>query len=61
MLILIIIDTQYLWNVVFSFKKGLNGQNSNGQMVRFLPPDKKIPQNTLGGFLLPLNTILEKR
>ena len=49
MLILIIIDTQYLWNVVFSFKKGLNGQNSNGQMVRFLPPDKKIPQNTLGG------------
>ena len=27
MLILILIDVQYLHNVIFSFEKGLNGQN----------------------------------
>ena len=27
MLILILIDVQYLQNVIFSFEKGLNGQN----------------------------------
>ena len=29
MLILVLIDAQYIQNVVFSFEKGLNGQNQS--------------------------------
>ena len=38
--ILILIEVQYLQNVVFSFEKHLNGQNL--LLIRFLPPDKKF-------------------
>ena len=42
MLILILIDVQYLQNVNFSFEKGLNGQNS--LLLEVPPTDKKFPQ-----------------
>ena len=56
MLILILIVIQYLWDVVFSFEKGLNGQNS--LLLRFPPPNKKFPSEkfpipTGGNFPLP--------
>ena len=62
MLILIIIDTQYLWNVVFSFKKGSNGQNSNGQMDKIQMVKwsdsyhliKKFPKTHWGDSFCPL-------
>ena len=38
MLILILINVQYLQNVVFSFEKGSNVQNNS----RFPPPNKTI-------------------
>ena len=41
MLILILIDAQYLQNVVFRFEKSLEGSKS--LLLRFPPPDKKIP------------------
>ena len=41
MMILILINVQYLLNAVFSFEKDLNDQN---HYLRFAPPDKKIPQ-----------------
>ena len=61
--ILILIEVQYLQNVVFSFEKHLNGQNL--LLIRFLPPDKKISQQnfpvppTGGGKISPqpLNAI----
>ena len=42
MLILILIDVQYLQNIVFSFEKGLNSQNY---------PIKKFPQQN--SYFLP--------
>ena len=33
MLILILVDVQYLWKVVFSFEKGSIGQNPQGPTV----------------------------
>ena len=41
MLTLILIDVQYLINVVFSFEKDLNSQNS--LLLRFPPPYKNPP------------------
>ena len=44
MLILILIDVQYLQKVVFSFEKGLDGQNhsSSGPNHLMTPPPSKI-------------------
>ena len=62
MLILILIDVQYLQNVNFSFEKGSNGHNS--LLLKVPPPDKKSPQQnfsfppTVGKcFPPPLNAI----
>ena len=57
MLILILIDIQYLQNIVFSFEKGSNGKKS--LFVRVLPYDKKftmqnLPFPPLGGLPNPL-------
>ena len=52
MLILILIDVQYLQNAVFSFGKGLNGQNHSSSGFQHpinAPPPAKFPS--------PLNTI----
>ena len=47
MLILILIDVQYSQKPVFTFAKGLNGQNhSSGHLLRFPPPSKKSPSKT---------------
>lgn len=40
-LISILVDSQYLQNVVFNFEKGLYGQNL--LPIRFLPPDSRFP------------------
>ena len=46
MLILILIDVQYLQNVVFNFEKGLNGQNySSSDFHRHI----KIPHSLISG------------
>ena len=55
MLIVILVDAQYLQNVVFSFEKGLNGQNHS--LWHSPPPTKKIFQAELGDSPLPLNAI----
>ena len=63
MLILILIDVQYLQNVAFSSGKGSNGQNlcwsDSYQLIKnFLPV--KFPIHPLPGEIpLPLNAILE--
>ena len=66
MLISILIDVQYSQKAVFSFEKGLNGQNhsSSGshQSVKNFPPAKFLipPPGGIaptGGFPSPLNTI----
>ena len=41
MLILILIDVQYLQNVVFSFEKGLDGQNYPSSSSHYLIKKKK--------------------
>ena len=52
MLIVILVDAQYLQNVVFSFEKGLNGQNhfSSG----FHQPIKKSPHRICDSCFPPL-------
>ena len=49
----ILINVQYLQNIVFSFEIGSNGQN----ISRLLPLDKKIPPSKISCFLLPINAI----
>ena len=61
MLILILIDVQYLQNLVFSFEKGSNVQNhslsDSHHSIKKFPP-AKFPIPLLKGFsCLPLNTI----
>ena len=61
MLILILIDVQYSQTAVFSFEKGLNGQNySSGSHypVKKIPPPAKFPiPFPLGGPPPPLTAI----
>ena len=62
MLILILIDVQYLQNVNFSFENGLNGKNhsSSGsyQSIKKILPQQKFPSLHWGDFPLPpFNTI----
>ena len=71
MLILILIDAQYLQNVAFSFEKGANGQSHSSSdsdyqikkfpptPAKFLPPSPPTPFPHWGGeiSLLPLNAI----
>ena len=55
MLILVLIDVQYLRNVVFSFEKGLNGQiyssSDSHYLIKKLPPAKIL--NPLMPFGIP--------
>ena len=58
MLILILIDVQCLQNVVFSFEKGLNGQNhtsagSHDPIKKYFPAEFPIPP-IIGGIPLTL-------
>ena len=59
MLILILMNVKYLQNVVFSFEKGLNGQNhsSSGShnSIEKSPP-AKFPISPTGVICPPLNT-----
>ena len=61
MLIFILINVQYLQNVVFSSEKRLNGQNhySSGSHHpnQKIPPAKFPTPSTGGDFSLPLNAI----
>ena len=63
MLILILIDVQYLQNVNFSFENGLNGKNhsSSGSyqsIIKKILPQQKFPSLHWGDFPLPpFNTI----
>ena len=38
MLILVLIDVQYIQNVVFCFEKGSNGQNHSSSDFQLAPP-----------------------
>ena len=60
MLMLILIDVQYLQNVLFSFEKGSNGENHS--LTDSYHPMKKSPSRishlpTGQEFPLPLNTV----
>ena len=52
--ILILINVQYLQKVVFSFEKG---QMVKTLLLRFSPPDKKIPPPAKFLMPTPLNTV----
>ena len=52
MLILILVDIQYLQNVVFSFEKDSNGQKHSSSDSH--PPNKKIPPQQNVPFSPPL-------
>ena len=55
MLILTLLDVQYLQNVVISFEKGLNGQNPSLSDLDHPiknPPQQNFPSSPLGGFPL---------
>ena len=55
MLILILIDVQYLQNVVLSFEVGLNGQISPQiPTIQEKIPSAKFLITSIGGILLPL-------
>ena len=61
MLRLILINAQYLQNVVFSFEKDSNGQNrslyDSHHPIKNPPTKLSIPLTSTGENPLPLNTI----
>ena len=60
MLILILIDVQYLQNVDFSFEKGSNGQSNSSSDIHHPlkeSPPANFPFPPVEDFPLPLNAI----